>query len=705
MDKGVQDMYQIDHSKANVKGKLRVRVEHGHNTYYKRLEKEKADLEKEVKLLEEDGKGKREITSKERIISSINTKILQLRELYNVPPGKKFYAKRYSLNVETKEQAEFVENLFKEEKDYHAEGTEPPAELLKRINALDQAPSKSEYLEYLAAILIDLSGYNLEQDIHMLYNVPEDQFHEQACVSDNYIEFHGITQADVIDEALDQIENPVIIELKNKKFIFTSAFTSFTAIDTFAKLMYNLAKRHKVDGIIVVGPWSKTIFLHKTSATNTILDSVKRILKDFNVYALRSNLDVAETIPELKRLGVTFVDKIEDDKNIFLGYKLSHASSKNQLGRYKDLDKAKNIFVYSTYVTTETQLYQDKIYNIIGSGSSSVNLPRSRRTTAGYDGQLLNSMKYDSTGGHLLTFDNDSNVHYSSFHYNRELKSILVNGERIETKFQAKPKKCDLSVIVSDMHVQHMNHSCFKALLDFLGKENKRIKRFILNGDFFDNVILSHWKRDSIHEQIEDSKKLGSFLHEIAYAKEVLRLILTKLDPKTELIYKMGNHEVNSLKKILGQSLLHSLGNMLDLANLLDLKGFGFKVIDSRKAFTVGGVTLFHGHEMNQVKGRQVFGRKNAKGHFHRCSVDNTGVVFPGFQTPESADFMPYFKQSWANGWSVINESEDIGDKPEFILLSEEGVYYDFDSLRNVADIEDVPISIEKKISITFNLD
>jgi len=698
-------MYQIDHSKANVKGNQRVRVEHGHNTYYKRLEKEKADLEKEVKLLEEEGKGKREITSKERIISSLNTKILQLRELHSIPPGKKFYAKRYSLNVETKEQAKFVDNLFKEKKDYHAEGKEPPAELVSRIDSLNEAPSKSEYLEYLAAILIDLSGYNLEQDINMLHNVPKDQFHEQACVSDNYIEYHGITQEEVIEEALDQIENPVIIELKNKKFIFTSAFTSFTAIDTFAKLIYNLAKRHQVDGIIVVGPWSKTIFLHKTSATNTILDSVKRIVKDFNVYALRSNLDVAETIPELKRLGVTFVDKIEDDKNIFLGYKLSHASSKNQLRRYKDLDKSKNIFVYSSYVTTETQLYQDKIYNIIGSGSSSVNLPRSRRTTAGYDGQLLNSMKYDSTGGHLLTFDNDSNVHYSSFHYNRELKSILVNGERIETKFQAKPKKCDLSVIVSDMHVQHMNHSCFKALLDFLGKENHRIKRFILNGDFFDNVILSHWKRDRVNEQIDDSKKLGSFLHEIAYAKEVLRLILNKLDPKTELIYKMGNHEVNSLKKILGQSLLHSLGNMLDLETLLDLKGFGFKVIDSRKSYIVGGVTLFHGHEMNQVKGRQVFGRKNAKGHFHRCSVDNTGVVFPGFQNPESADFMPYFKQSWANGWSVINESEGIGDKPEFILLSEEGVYYDFDSLRNVADIEDVPISIEKNISITFNLD
>jgi len=706
MDKGVQDMYQIDHNKSNTTGRLRVRIENGHNTYYNQLEKEKTEIQKEVDALSGSDKNhKREIASKERVLSSLDTKMLQLRDMYDIPPGKKFYAKRYTFNVESEGQAIYVENLFKEQKAFHAEGKEPPAELIDKLDSLEKAPSKTNYLDYLGSILIDLSGYEVEHDINGIHQVPEDIFKEQSRVSENYLEYYNITHEDIVEEAINQIESPEIVTLKNKKFIFISAFNSFTAIDAYAKLIYNLAKRHNVDGIITVGPWSKTIFLHKTSATNTVLDSVKKLIRDFKVYSLRSNQDVAENIPELQKLGVIFVDTIEDDNNLFLGFKLTNTSSKNQISRYRDLDKAKNVFVYSSYVTTETQLCQDKIYNIIGSGSSSVNLPRSRRTTVGYDGQLLNSMKYDSTGGHLLTFDSESNVHYSSFHYNRELKSILINGERIQLNYLSKPKKCDLSVVVSDMHVQHMNPNCFKSLLYFLDKHKPYIKRFILNGDFFDNVVLSHWKKDRVDEQIADSKNIGSFLNEIAYAKEALRIMISKLDPSTELIYKMGNHEVNSFKKLLGQSLIHSLGNMLDLGVLLDLKGFGFKVINSRKSYIVSGVTLFHGHEMNQVKGRKTFGRKNAQGHLHRCSLDNNGIVFPGMQDPTSADFMPYYKQSWANGWSVINESEGIGDKPEFVLLTEDGKFHDFDSVQDVNDIEDVPIVIGKEMTITFKLD
>jgi len=699
------DMIQVDHSKYNVKGNSRVRVEHGHNSYYKRLEREKATLEAELKALEEVEKpNKRDITSKQKLISSVQTKLLQLREEHGVPPGKKFYAARYSFNVENEEQGRYVEALFIEKQTYHSEGKKVPSELEERINSIKQAPSKSDYLAFLAGILIDLSGYHLEQDMNMIYSVPEDIFHDQSNISADYIDYYQITHQDIIEEAIDMIENPVVVNLKNKKFIFTAAFNSYTTIDTFAKLLYNLAKRHKVDGIITVGPWSKTIFLHKNSATNKINESVRNIIKDFNVYALRSNLEVAESIPELRALGVTFVDSIEDEKNVFYGWKLSHASTKNQLNRYKDLDKSKNLFVYTSYVASETFLYQDNIFNILGSGISSVNLPRSRRTTASYDSQLLNSTKYDSTGGHLLTFDEDSNVHFTSFHYNRELKSILINGERIEETYSATPKKCDISVIVSDVHVQHMNKNCFKALLDFLHKEKSRIKRFVINGDFFDNAVLSHWNKNKIDVQVADSKRLPTFLHEVAYAKEVLRLITSRLNPNTQLIYKMGNHEVNSLNAMKAQSLTHFLSNILDLETLLDLKGFGFEVIDSRKSYDVAGITLFHGHEMNEIKGRQMFGRKNAKGHFHRCSLTNTGVVLPSFQDADSADYMPYYKQSWVSGWSVITESEGIGDKPQFILLSEDGIYQDFDSLRNVNDIPDVPIEIEDKISITFNL-
>lgn len=705
MEQGGSSMYQVDHSKANKTGKIRVRVDNGHNTYYKKLENENLTLLKEISLLDNsDRSQKKEINNKNKIISANNTKMEYLRKIYEKPIGVEFYAPRYSLNVQNEDQAKYVDNLFKEQKVYHEEGRDVPREILEKLKTIGSAPERNQYISYLASVLIDLSGYKLEQDVSRIYNVPEDIFEDQSNISQEYIDFHAITMKEIIEESLEIIENPITIDLKGKKYIFTSAPASYTAIELYFKLLYNLGKRHNVDGFIFVGPWSKTIFLHKRSSSNTILDSVKKLIRDFKVFSLRSNLDVAEIIPDLTDLGVTFLDTIEDDKNIFLGYQLTHTSSKDPLSRFRDFDKDKNIFVYSPTVTFETRIYKNNIHNIVGSGSSSINLPRCRRTTTGYDSQFMNSMKYDSTGGHILNFDESGNLHCSTFHYNRVLKGILVNGELIKESYSATPPKCDLSVIVSDMHVQHMNINSFKALLHFLDTHRENIKRFVLNGDFFDNVILSHWKKDKILDQIKDNAKIPSFLHEIAYARKILKLILEKLNPETELIYKMGNHEVNSINKILQQPLMHALSNILDLENLLDLKNLGFRVINSRESYLIAGIDVFHGHEMNRVKGRKVFGRNNASGHIHRCSIDNDGVSLPGMQDPTSADFMPYFKQSWANGWAIINEYKGVGDKPEIILLSDEGVFNNFNSLQDSKQLEEIDLSIEKELTITYKL-
>jgi len=696
-------MWQWDKSRLGYRDQIRVRVDHGHEIYYKSLEREKKQVLEEIEELNSDGKPhKAEINRKNSIINTITTQILQLRTMHEKGPGDDFNLPRHSVYVETEHQAEYVDKIFRECAAFEAEGKEVPAHLKELYDGAKAAPPRKEYLEEISDKLAMISLFDAE----IVKSYPEDQMHDQILSKEDYVEFHGITHNEIVETALEIILDPQVVSLKGKKFIFTGAFTSFTAITDYVKCLSKIADHEKIDGIITAGPWEKTIFLNKSSAVSTVKTEVAKLIKKYPVYALRSNQDSPIVISKLKAMGVTFVRKIEDDKNIFSNYKLSHVSSKDQLSRFRDLGVPKNIFTYTSYVAFETHLNNDEIHYIVGSGSSSVNIGRSQPWVISFDSQAFNSEKYDSTGGHLLTFDENCNVNCASFHYNRDIDGVLLNGNFFGSSKKIKP--CSLHVVISDTHISHMNKHCFQGFLDFLHKYKKYIKTLVINGDFFDSCVLSHWDEKRFNEQMKKKMSVISFMHEATRARIALQDIKNQLLPKTKLIYKMGNHEVNSLKKILDKSLLHFLDNLLDLKVLLGLEDLGYTVIDSRKSFKVAGIPFIHGHEKNRPKARKEHSRKNVTGHWHRCSLDNNGVCLPGMQDCTKADYMPYYKQNWKNGWAVLHEYEGVGEKPQLMLMSDEYTYYDLESNKVAVKKpyeSELPNSVDLKITLKKNID
>jgi Icc-related predicted phosphoesterase len=680
-------------------GKFRVRYDFGHNKFYRHLLTHQIKIEKrleQVKSLKKTKPVEQKIIEKE--LQTTLEKISSLEREFGKPVN---ITTRRSFNCRNQWQAELVEKLFKDAHDYEAKGESIPDYLLKAIQGQQDAPYRKDFLEELGYQLASVSGNRSEVVENFSFSI----FITQADINVDWLTQHQIQEQEVKKTAMALCSDQETIELKGKTFLYTGSFMGITACEDYVKALHRLAKTKKVDGIIVTGPWVKYIFLHKTAQHQKILNSVRRLAEDkIKIYAIRSNVESAELIPELKELGITFLTKIEDENNLFISHRFSRVSGKDQLGRFRDYSINKNLFVYTTYVAFEPILRKDKVRYIVGSGSSSFFTPTSRIWANSYDNQRINAEKYENIGGHILRFDDKGEVYPSSFYYDQNTKAIIVNGEVFLTK-SPKIEKSDLHLIISDAHAKIMNRKAFAGLIHFIRKNRPRIKSISLNGDFFDNKLLSHHEEYNISGQIENKIKHKSFLHEVAHSRFVIDLILKELGTfksKVKLYFKMGNHEVNSLKKITQKSITHFLDTMLDLETLLGLKDMGFEVIHSKKPYYIGQIPIYHGHEMRRDKASRVLGRESVCGHSHRGTIDNLGTILPTMQDASSADYLSYHEEPWTLGWAVLQEYKGHVTRPELILFKNDK-FYDFEKIVQI----DKPIKeeIPKILNISYKLD
>ena len=680
-------------------GKFRVRYDYGFNKFYRFLLNNQIRLEKRLASIKSSKKIKAvDLKIVEKELEENLKNINYLEREHGKPVNIKT---RRSFNCRNKWQAELVEKLFKDAHDYEAKGEPVPDYLLKAIQGQKDAPYRKDFLEELGYQLASVSGNRAEVVANFSFTI----FIEQADINTDWLAFHDIQENEVRQTAISLCSDQETLVLKGKTFLYTGSFIGITACEDYVKALHSLAKNKKVDGIIVNGPWVKYIFLHKTAQHQKILNSVRKLAEDnIKIYAIRSNVESAELIPELKELGITFLNKIEDENNLFLSHRFSRTSSKDQLGRFRDYSVNKNLFVYTTYVAFEPTLRKDKIRYIVGSGSSSFFTPTSRIWANSYDGQRMNAEKYENIGGHILRFDDKGEVYPSNFYYNQNTKSIMVNGDVFLTK-NHKVEKSNLHLIISDAHVKIMNRKAFAGLIHFISKNRSRIKSISLNGDFFDNKLLSHHEEYNISGQIQNKLKHKSFLHEIAHSRYVLDLILKELGSfkkKVKLYFKMGNHEINSLKKITQKSITHFLDTMLDLETLLGLEDRGFEVIHSKKPYYIGNIPIYHGHEMRRDKASRVLGRESVCGHSHRGTIDNLGTILPTMQDCTSADYLPYHMEPWTLGWAVLQEYKGEVTRPELILFKE-NKFYDFEKIVQIN--KDIKEEVPKVLNLSFKLD
>ena len=343
-------------------GKFRVRYEFGHNKYYKKLIREEIKLEKKLDHL---STLKRKRPVEERLIQKelevVRKEILTLEATYGKPVNIKT---RRSFNCRNKWQAEMIEQLYKDAHELEAIGKEIPKYLQEAMDGQKDAPYRSDFLEELGYQLASVSGLHTEVIKEFDYEL----FLSQADIDDTWLEHYDIGRGEVVKSALAICSDQETITLKGKTYLFTGSFMSFTASEDYVKCLHKLAKDIKADGIIVVGPWTKYIFLHKRAETQKVMNAVKKLTDEVNVYAIRSNIESADLIPDLKEMGITFLTKIEDENNLFLSHKFSRIPKKDELTRFRDYSVNKNLFVHTNYVAFEPVLRKDQVRYIIGSG-------------------------------------------------------------------------------------------------------------------------------------------------------------------------------------------------------------------------------------------------------------------------------------------------------------------------------------------------
>ena len=683
-------------------GKWRARWDYGHNSYYKYLKREQKALEKAYKEVvaesniltkSKDKDDKRRLSKMREYAESLLSDFHDFE--YEIHDMEKEYGK--PVNIKTRRsftsrhrwQAEQAEELFIEAYEYEADGFEIPRKLEKKISELREAPKKEDFIEELGFQLASTAGFKIEVLEQSNYELAL----EQSDANEEWLEHLKIKPKDVFKKAESMCLHKENIKLAGKKYIYTGSFISHTTCVKYVESLRTLAKEEKVDGIITNGQWIKYIFLHKTSGSKEILNCVKKLAKDFPIYAIRSNRESADMISNLKELGILFVNRIEDDKNRFLGTQTSGASNKDQLATWRDYTVEKNIYVPTTYVAFEPILRRDKLYYIIGSGSASHNTPSSRIWARSYDGQQIKSSKYDSIGGHILRFDKDSNVHPTSFHYNKDLQAILCMGKAFGPK---KAKEGEINLIISDGHFSTVNRDAYSALLQFVAENRKKIKRIVFNGDFLGADTICHWNKFDVSEQIRVKKHMQSFLHEVALTRgmihEILEYARGEEGKKFELIFKKGNHEISSISKITKSSITHFLDTMFDLEALLDLQDF--TIVDGKKPYKIGDTPFLHGHEQGREAFYRNFGYKSTIGHSHRGVLDSIGAILPGMEDQDKVTYYDYHRRPYPYGFAILTEYQGRTEKPEFILLNDSKFY----NLDKIVKVQHLGLAPEKKI-------
>jgi hypothetical protein len=681
-------------------GKYRARYDYGHNSYYKWLLRQVKKIEKDIaslrEELEEDEGDTRAIKTLLNQLADVNYDIDLMEAEFGSPVNIKT---RRSFNSRHKWQAEQAEELFIQAFDYEKEGLEVPRKLEKQIADLQEAPKREDYLEELSYQYASVAGFHEE----VLENFDYELYLSQADVNMEWLSQFNIRSTEVKNKAKGFCCNIDNLTLKNKKYIFTGSFVSFTVCEGYVNALATMAKEEKVDGIICAGPWIKYIFLHKTGRSQKILDCVKKLCSEVPVYAIRSNKESAEMIPRLKELGIQFVRGIEDEKNLFVNHKFGNQSQKDQLTRWRDYDKNKNLFVPTTYPAFEPKLKMDQVRYIVGSGCSSYMTPSARIWAHAYDSQSLNSEKYDRIGGHVLRFDENSEVFPTTFHYNEKHKAILSCGNAY---MKTKKEKGKIHLLVSDAHMLGIDKKGYSALLQFIVKNRDDIASLIFNGDFFSNSILSHWHERDIKKQIDMKQLHKSFLHEVAITRQLIKEITeyTTDNGRRNIrkVYKMGNHEINSFKKLKAKPLIHFLDNMLDLDPLLELSKQGFEIITGKKPYYVNDVPILHGHEMSRLQAMRILGGKVTVGHWHRGTIDNLGTILPTLEDSSDVDFLSYWKNAWTAGWGIITEYKKQTEKTEIILLNDNKFF----NLEKVVKAKSMGnFELPKEITVTYSLE
>lgn len=215
-----------------------------------------------------------------------------------------------------------------------------------------------------------------------------------------------------------------------------------------------------------------------------------------------------------------------------------------------------------------------------------------------------------------------------------------------------------------DTHVQHRDVRAVQLFVDFLEWYNPHAH--IIMGDFLDAEGISHWPSDEL--------KPREFIPEVVEARELIRTIIDKT-PNTKLrVYLGGNHE-DWIRQAMVAKLptlfngLKELGLMPDLEALLDLKKFGYDLIEMNHLFKIGKANFTHGlytgnwhpkKHLDVIKGNIYYGHLHDVMSYHQPTMNGMiEAASLGCLCRLDAKFTKGKPTNWVHGFGVFEFFRD----------------------------------------------
>lgn len=212
-------------------------------------------------------------------------------------------------------------------------------------------------------------------------------------------------------------------------------------------------------------------------------------------------------------------------------------------------------------------------------------------------------------------------------------------------------------LVLSDIHIPYHDIDAISVAIQTGIDEN--VDTVILNGDALDCHMISDFVKDPKKRKFKDE----------LYAMRTFISELRQTFPKSEIIYKEGNHEERYWRymRVKAPELFDI--DAFDFASLCHLDKYNIQWVEGKNKLNVGGLSIFHGHEfgkqfipsVNVARGLFLKTKANALcGHHHQTAEhterDVNGKVITcwgvGCLSELSPDYNPYSKYN--HGFCII---------------------------------------------------
>lgn len=211
--------------------------------------------------------------------------------------------------------------------------------------------------------------------------------------------------------------------------------------------------------------------------------------------------------------------------------------------------------------------------------------------------------------------------------------------------------------VLSDAHIPYHERG---PLVEALRKCREwKPTHLVLNGDIADFFACSFWEKDP---------RKRDLANEIKTVQEFLGVV-RKQFPKTEIIYKLGNHE-ERWERYLRVKAPEILGIPdFEIDKILRFDNYGVELVTDCRPIRAGHLNIIHGHEfrwgitspVNPARGFYQRGKECCLGgHLHQPSSHSetsmNGIIITCWSTGCLCDLMPDYARfnKWSHGFATV---------------------------------------------------